>query len=95
MNVPSTGGVDGARPVQPIRPSSQAERAYRAAESTPARKTDQVEISTEAKLLNKISELPDIRADKVAELKRLIAEGAYDTEERVRGAVDRMIDESL
>ena len=58
-----------------------------------AHTSDQVDISPEAELINQVHNLPDIRADRVAELRAQIASGSYETEERISGALDRLLDE--
>lgn len=54
---------------------------------------DQVEISDAARLAARISEIPDIRHDRVAEIRAAIAEGVYETDARLDIAVDRLLDE--
>jgi negative regulator of flagellin synthesis FlgM len=54
---------------------------------------DEVEISSQGELLSKMSEIPDIRHEKVAALKAAIASGTYDTDARLGKALDRLLDE--
>ncbi|WP_309378614.1 flagellar biosynthesis anti-sigma factor FlgM [Paludisphaera borealis] len=56
---------------------------------------DQVEISPLGQMLDGISRLPEIRHEKVDEIRRQIAEGTYDTPERLELALDRMLSEFL
>lgn len=92
MDVQQTGGIQGPQPVQPNR----AARATAKAQSAPPpKRADKAEISDKARFLEKISRLPDIRAEKVEAARRGIAEGAYDTDERLRAAVQRLLDESF
>lgn len=92
MDVHPAGGVSGAQPVQPNRAAAQAAKAHAA---TKLPRTDQAEISDQARFLEKLSRLPEVRADKVESVRREIAEGAYDTDERLRAAVQRLLDESF
>ena len=92
MNIQQTGGVGGPQPVQPNRPAAKAYEASAAAKSAPV---DQAEISDKARFLDKISRAPEIRTEKVEAARRAIAEGVYDSEEKVRAAVERLLDESL
>lgn len=94
MNVGNAGGVDGARPIQPSPALKSGDQAYQKA-STEKPRTDQVEISSEARVRQKIAEAPAVRSDRIAELKALIDSGQYETDARIAGAVDRIIDESL
>jgi negative regulator of flagellin synthesis FlgM len=40
-----------------------------------------------------VADLPDIRADRVAELRAAIANGSYETHDKLATAVDRLFDE--
>ena len=55
--------------------------------------TDEVQLSTAAQLLDAVRELPEIRADRVAQLRAAIASGEYETPERIEGALARLLDE--
>ena len=89
MEVHGPGGVSGPNRidfhrVQPQRPPElDASKQVR----------DRAEISEEARLLNKLAEIPDVRADKVAELKELIASGRLETPERIAKTVERILEE--
>jgi negative regulator of flagellin synthesis FlgM len=54
---------------------------------------DQLDISDAARLADRVAELPDIRADRVAELRAAIANGTYETHDKLATAVDRLFDE--
>lgn len=66
--------------------------AYQAP-SPPSRGRDEVELSQTARLLGKLHELPDIRPELVQRIRDEIAEGSYDTDEKLDAAVDKLIDE--
>jgi len=54
--------------------------------------TDQIDISTEAQSILSGSKVSgDIRTDKVAEIRRQIAAGTYDTEEKISAALDKFL----
>lgn len=56
--------------------------------------TDQLDISPEAELLSRSLETKtDFRADKVAQMKAAIAEGNYDTDEKLDAAMMKMLDD--
>ena len=64
--------------------------------------TDQVDISAEAELNNQtiemidqlqIQDLPEIRTDRVAQIREAIESGTYETEEKLNVAIDRLLDE--
>ena len=54
---------------------------------------DRLDLSEAAQLSSRMAEIPDIRADRVAELRSAILNGTYETEERLSGALDRLLDE--
>jgi flagellar biosynthesis anti-sigma factor FlgM len=74
-----------------IDPPNRAAAAGDLQASTPAR--DRAEISEEARLLNKLAEVPDVRMDRVAELRELIASGRYETPERIAKTVEKLLEE--
>ncbi len=55
--------------------------------------TDVVDISETGRLLEMAAQLPDIRSDRVAQLRAQIAQGSYDTAEKLDMAVERLLDE--
>ena len=66
----------------PVRPCTRAPR-------------DHVEISPLGQMLDGISRLPEIRHEKVEEIRRQIASGSYETPEKLELALDRMMDELM
>ncbi len=54
---------------------------------------DQVDISAEADLVSRVHELPDIRADRVENIRAEIDAGVYETDEKLDVAVGRLLDE--
>ena len=54
---------------------------------------DEVQISPQGEILAKMSEIPDIRHDKVQALRTAIANGTYETDARLSQALDRLLDE--
>ncbi|MEX2113736.1 MAG: flagellar biosynthesis anti-sigma factor FlgM [Pirellulales bacterium] len=55
--------------------------------------SDQLDISDAARLADRVAELPEIRADRVAELRSAILSGSYETHDKLSTAVDRLFDE--
>lgn len=54
---------------------------------------DQLDISPQADLVAQVRNLPDIREDRVAQIKAQIASGAYETPEKLDIALSRLLDE--
>lgn len=46
-----------------------------------------------ARHLSHLRALPEVRADRIAKIKSMIADGTFDTEERLSAAIDKMVDE--
>jgi negative regulator of flagellin synthesis FlgM len=88
MNV---NGIHSSMAAQGIEPIGNVNAASQAA--APMATNDVVEISTAAKLAAKIHEIPDVRAELVAQVKAQIASGEYETPEKIDSAVSRLMDE--
>jgi negative regulator of flagellin synthesis FlgM len=54
---------------------------------------DQVDISPEADFVSQVRDLPEIRADRVAQIKAQIQAGTYETDEKLDIAISRLLDE--
>jgi len=62
--------------------------------STPAGYgVDQLDISPEADLVAQVHNLPDIRQDRVAQIKAQIEAGTYETDAKLDVALSRLLDE--
>jgi negative regulator of flagellin synthesis FlgM len=55
--------------------------------------TDELQISSVGQYLDRISDLPEIRAGRVEQLRQAIAQGNYDTDEKLEMALDRLLSE--
>lgn len=85
MQINGPARVHGAQSIQ---------APHRAAATKPATAApDQLDLSAEADLVGRVHELPDVRADRVAQIRAEIASGAYETEDRLDAALDRLLDE--
>ena len=58
-----------------------------------APEADQVELSERSQLVNHLKSLPDIRVDKVAQVRAAIERGDYETEAKVDHTVDAILDD--
>lgn len=54
---------------------------------------DRVELSEHARWLDTLRSLPPIRAEKVAEIKAAIADGTYESDEKLNTAIDRLLED--
>lgn len=55
--------------------------------------SDQLDISEAADIASRLSEIPDVRQDRVAEIRSALADGSYDIDSRLDVALDRLLDE--
>ncbi len=46
-----------------------------------------------ARHLSHLRSLPEVRAERIAKIKGMIADGTFDTEARLSAAIDRMVEE--
>lgn len=63
------------------------------AEAGQTASTDQLDISPQADMVSRARELPEVRSERVAEIKAAIEGGTYDTAEKLDIALDRLLDE--
>jgi negative regulator of flagellin synthesis FlgM len=92
MEVYGAGGAQGPQPIYPRLASLPIDAGHAVHEGTPR---DHVEISPLGRMLDGISGLPEIRHERVEEIRQQIAAGIYETPEKLEMALDRMLDELL
>ena len=80
-NAQAISGPHNTRPARTQSPSPSA---------TP---TDELQISDAARLVDAARDLPSVRQDRVAEIRSAIANGTYETEQRLSGAVEQLLNE--
>jgi negative regulator of flagellin synthesis FlgM len=90
MEVYGAGGPQGPQPIYPRLAAWSVDPGATVQASAPR---DQVEISPLGQMLDGISRLPEIRQEKVEAIRRQIAEGIYETPEKLELALDRLLDE--
>ena len=90
MEVFGAGGLQGPQPIYPRLAAFSVETGQAVQANTPR---DQVEISPLGQMLDGISRLPEIRHERVEEIRRQIASGVYETPAKLELALDRLLDE--
>lgn len=90
MQIQGPTHLHGAQPINAPHRATQSEPATGTGSLT---EVDQLDISHEADLVSRANGLPDIRTDRVAELRAQIASGAYETDAKLDVALDRLLDE--
>ena len=88
MDVSGIGSVSGGSPVRGVTPAS-VQPAQVPTVSVPQ---DELEISSVGKMMDRLSETPDVRAERIAHIKEAIENGAYDTDEKLEAALSKMFD---
>jgi len=63
------------------------------APSQPGAIQDELQISDAGQLVDQVRQLPEIRQDRVDQVRAAIAEGTYETDEKLEVAVGRLLDE--
>lgn len=88
--------ISGTNPVhsaQPIRASQTTRSVSGAAAPGSSAPVDELDLSNTNQILAKVHELPEIRQERVTALRAAIAQGTYETPEKLEAALDRMLDE--
>ncbi len=75
MHIYGPANLHGAQPIGPPHSARLTQRQV-ASESTPIQ--DELQISDAAQLVDKVRELPDVRQDRVNEIRTQIARGVRD-----------------
>ena len=88
MDVSGIGSVSGATPARAVSPST----SQPVASPSVTVPQDELEISSAGKMLDRLSETPEVRAERVAQIKEAIENGAYDSDEKLEEALSRMFD---
>jgi flagellar biosynthesis anti-sigma factor FlgM len=58
----------------------------------PVSPNDELEISAAGKMLDQLSQTPDIRQERIARIKAAIENGTYDTDAKLEAALSKMFD---
>jgi anti-sigma28 factor (negative regulator of flagellin synthesis) len=91
MDIGGTSGVGGPQRIPPSGAQGKAQGTQPAAASSAP--GDRVEISDVARLQDAISRIPDIRSEKVANAKSMIANGTLDTPDNMETAMNALIND--
>lgn len=91
MDVQGPGSVQRPSSVQRSLSPGSAKSAPTADPATVATPKDAVEISSAGQLLDKLSKSPEVRAERLAQIKADIASGKYDTDEKLEAAMMNLL----
>jgi negative regulator of flagellin synthesis FlgM len=92
MDVSSTGSVGGAGAIRPTH-LAPAQGTPQAAPTGLEAPRDEVEISSAARMLEQLQNDPQVRTERLAELRAAIAAGTYETQDKLDAAVERLLNE--
>lgn len=91
MEIHGAGGPQGPQPIYPRLADFTVDASQ--ASQAGGIPHDRVEISPLGQMLDNISQIPDIRHERVEEIRQQIASGTYETPEKLELALDRLMDE--
>ena len=87
-------GYSGVECVGGVAPERASAKAPSQGEPTRTeRPSDRVDISDRARLLSKLTALPDVRSELVDRIRQEIAKGTYDTEDRLDQAIENLAED--
>ena len=93
MAVNGPGSVQNSFPIKPTQPTS-APPIQKSAETKPIATSDELEISSTGKMLEHLNQSPEVRAERLAQIKAAIDAGDYDdSPEKLEIAMKKMIAE--
>ena len=86
-------GIQGPGNLRPIQPAQPSRTAPAQPQQAPDRANDTVEISQAASLLSKVADIPEVRAEKIADVRAQIEAGTYITPEKIDITAERLLRE--
>ena len=86
-------GTSQVHAAQPINPPHRMTPAQAPSSSYASGGVDQLDISPEADFVAQARDLPDIRQDRVNAIRDQIANGTYETSDKLDLALSRLLDE--
>jgi flagellar biosynthesis anti-sigma factor FlgM len=91
MEVQGPGSLQRSVPISPVETAGQTAGAAKPQTPASAKPTDAVEISSAGQLLDKLSKSPEVRAERLAQIKASIASGDYDSDEKLEAALMNLL----
>jgi flagellar biosynthesis anti-sigma factor FlgM len=91
MQISGVSQLHGAQALS--GPHSASRSASADASSDASGAADELQLSSAAQFASLLNDVPDVRQDRVSQLRAAIQSGTYETQDRLNGAVDRLLDE--
>jgi len=92
MEIFGAGGTQGPQPIYPRLAAYSLDAGHSVHAGSPR---DHVEISPLGQMLDGIGQLPEIRQERVDEIRQQLSAGSYESTEKLEVAVDRLLEELL
>ena len=89
MQIYGPSGVHGAQPIS----SPHTRRVDAPQQTRGAQPQDEVQISSAADFVSQVQQLPDVRSDRIAAIRAAIADGTYETPDKLSAALDGLLSE--
>ena len=90
MDVNGPGSIQGAFPIKPAQQNAEVQKP---AITQPVSTQDEVDISPAGKMLDTLHQSPELRAERLAQIKLEIDAGTYETPDKLEAALGKLIDE--
>jgi negative regulator of flagellin synthesis FlgM len=91
MDVNGIGSIGRSYPIGPARPAQNLEQSAPASPISSPR--DEVEISSVGKALDNLGGTSPLREQRLAQIRAAIADGTYDTPEKLDIALNRLLEQ--
>ncbi len=85
-------GVRSASGMVPVRSNPGVQTNREVTGGKPVSPQDELELSAAGKMLDHISQNPDVRQERIARIKAEIQNGTYDTDAKLEAALSKMFD---
>ena len=89
MDVRGVGSASGA---MPVKPAAERLPSQEVAGGKPVSPKDELQLSSAGKMLDQLSQNPNLRQERIASIKSAIEAGAYDTDAKLEAALSKMFD---
>ncbi len=90
MEVNSSGPIQRAFPVRQVQPTTHVQPSREPKLESPR---DEVEISSVGRMLDKLNQSSEVRAERLAHIKAEIDAGTYETPEKLEVAIEKLLAE--
>lgn len=90
MQIYGPGGVHGAQPITSPHTNRRIDAPQQTSSLQP---TDELTLSSEASFVDAARSLPDVRQDRIDSIRQQIADGTYDTDDKMNAALNAFLDE--